>query len=87
MGVFTFIFGLAGLALFIIVWVKIFGKAGYPTWYGFLMLVPILNLVMILILAFGEWPIEKESARMIRSDGQSQKTIAQNNKTFPSNFQ
>ena len=39
---------------------KIFSKAGYCWALGLLMLVPIANIVMPFILAFGEWPILKE---------------------------
>ena len=35
-------------------------KAGYEPWYGLLMIVPILNLVLLYFFAFTEWPIEKQ---------------------------
>ncbi|MHC4666094.1 MAG: hypothetical protein ACYS9T_09095 [Planctomycetota bacterium] len=44
---------------------RIFGKAGYPWALGLLMLVPIANIVMPLVLAFGDWPIQKE-LRLLR---------------------
>ncbi len=36
---------------------RIFRKAGYPPALGFLMIVPFVNLVMLLILAFIDWPL------------------------------
>lgn len=39
---------------------KVFSKAGYGGPMGCLMFIPILNLIALLILAFGEWPIERE---------------------------
>ncbi|MHC4265758.1 MAG: hypothetical protein ACYSUK_07485 [Planctomycetota bacterium] len=39
---------------------KICSKAGHSWALGLLMLVPIANLVLILILGFGDWPIHKE---------------------------
>jgi heme/copper-type cytochrome/quinol oxidase subunit 2 len=39
---------------------RIFKKAGYNWAWGLLWLVPIGNIVVILMLAFGDWPIHKE---------------------------
>jgi hypothetical protein len=58
------IFMLGMLALMIVIWWKIFEKAGHPGWLGLLMLVPIANIIMILVLAFGEWPVHRELARL-----------------------
>jgi len=41
-----------------IVFGNISSKAGYPRWHGFVMLIPILNIVAIVIFAFSSWPIE-----------------------------
>jgi len=56
----TLVIVLASLVLGIIIWWKIFSKAGYSGALGLLMLVPIANLVMLLVLAFGQWPIQRE---------------------------
>jgi hypothetical protein len=54
------------LALMIIVPIKlliscmIFHKAGYSWAFGLLMLVPIVNIIMIFVLAFGDWPVRRE---------------------------
>ena len=45
----------------IFLWCKIFSKAGYCWALGLLLFVPFVgNLVMLLILAFGDWPILRE---------------------------
>jgi hypothetical protein len=49
-------FGILGIIIF---W-KIFSKAGYSGAMSLLMLVPIANIVVLCILAFGEWPIYRE---------------------------
>ncbi len=54
------VFALAMLVFMALVYWKIFSKAGYPGALGLLMLVPIANIVMLLILAFGQWPIHRE---------------------------
>jgi hypothetical protein len=43
-----------------IVYCMIFSKAGYCWALGLLVLVPIANIIMPLILAFGDWPVRKE---------------------------
>jgi hypothetical protein len=54
------------LALLIIVPIKlliccmVFHKAGYSWALGLLMLVPIANIIMIFVLAFGDWPVRRE---------------------------
>ena len=39
---------------------KIFAKAGYCWAFGLLMFIPIANIIMIFMLAFGEWPIQRQ---------------------------
>ncbi|MEA5445042.1 hypothetical protein VCB98_04315 [Gammaproteobacteria bacterium AB-CW1] len=34
-------------------------KAGYNPWLGLLAAIPIVHLVLLLILAFSEWPIHR----------------------------
>ncbi len=41
-------------------WFFIYKKAGFHPAMGCLMFVPLVNLVMMFILAFSEWPIERE---------------------------
>ena len=54
------IVGLVGFIFAIIIYWQIFAKAGYSGALGLLMFVPIANIVMLCILAFGEWPIYRE---------------------------
>jgi heme/copper-type cytochrome/quinol oxidase subunit 2 len=60
---FGLIFGLIGLVSIVftvIIYWKIFSKAGYSGAMSLLMFVPIANIVALCILAFGEWPIYRE---------------------------
>jgi len=43
---------------------RIIGKAGWPGWYSLGLLVPVLNLVLIVMFAFKEWPVETENRVM-----------------------
>lgn len=44
----------------VLLYCKVFSKAGYCWAFGLLVLVPIVSIVMPFILAFGDWPIQKE---------------------------
>jgi hypothetical protein len=60
-------FGLLGLVLlvvFLVVWIKIMSRTGYNGALGCLMLVPVVNLILMLVLAFKEWPVERENKRL-----------------------
>jgi hypothetical protein len=59
-GLFALIIGLAAIVFAVVIYWRIFAKAGYSGALGLLMFVPIVNLVMLGILAFAEWPIYKE---------------------------
>jgi uncharacterized membrane protein YhaH (DUF805 family) len=59
LGLLWFVIILCSLVLGIIVNWRIAAKAGYPGAISLLMLVPFANLVLLLIFAFGEWPIER----------------------------
>ncbi len=41
-------------------WMRIYRRAGYRPALGVLMLVPVINVFMFLLLAYYEWPIERE---------------------------
>lgn len=56
----TSIISLAAIIFAVVIYWKIFSKAGYSGAMGLLMFVPIANIVVLCILAFGEWPIYKE---------------------------
>ncbi len=44
----------------IVIYWRIFSKAGYSGALSLLMFVPVANLVMLCVLAFAEWPIYQE---------------------------
>ena len=50
----------------LLVWAfcRIFSKAGYHWAMGLLMLVPVADVVLPLVLAFGDWPIQKEMRKL-----------------------
>ena len=57
--VFVFV-ALIVTALIVWAYCRIFSKAGYCWAFGLLMFVPIANIIMPFVLAFGDWPIYKE---------------------------
>jgi uncharacterized membrane protein YhaH (DUF805 family) len=67
--VIALIIGLLSLVLSIIVWWKIFSKAGYSGALSLLMLVPIVGLIVVLYLAFATWPIQRELEQLRRGQG------------------
>ncbi len=57
---FGILMGLIVAIIKVLVFCKIFSKAGYCWALGLLMLVPIANIIVPFVLAFGDWPIRKE---------------------------
>ncbi len=51
-----FIVYAALIVLVFVGWVKILRKAGYSGWWSLLIIVPLVNIVMFLVFAFGDWP-------------------------------
>lgn len=43
---------------------KLVSKTGYSGWLSLLLYVPLVNFIVILILVFGTWPIERELQRL-----------------------
>ena len=74
--VFIFI-GLALCILQVVVFCKIYARAGYSWAMGLLMLIPVVNFVMMLILAFSEWPIQKQ-VRQLQQQIATQATPREN---------
>lgn len=58
--VFAVLLALIVLALTVLIFCRYFSKAGYSWALGLLMLVPIANIIMPFVLAFGDWPIHKQ---------------------------
>jgi len=50
---------------------KIFGKAGYHWALGFLLLVPIVNIVLPFYLAFADWPVRQELRELKQRFGET----------------
>lgn len=64
---------LAATVFGIFIYWKIFSKAGYSGAMSLLMLVPIANIIVICMLAFGNWPILQELEQLraqVRGGGQ-----------------
>lgn len=59
--------GLVGLAvwlIFLIAYIKIISKAGYSGWWVLIMFVPIVNVIMLLVFAYKQWPVQRELAEL-----------------------
>ncbi len=39
---------------------RICAKAGFPGWYGVGVVIPMVNILLVLYLAFAEWPLERK---------------------------
>jgi hypothetical protein len=71
------IVGLAFWIIFLIAYIKIISRAGYSGWWVLIMFVPIVNIIMLLVFAYKEWPIQRELrelrgwANQIQRSGQS----------------
>lgn len=63
-------FYLAMLAFGIYMYVRVARKAGYPGGYALLMFIPFVNLIVMLMFVFSEWPIERELAALRARVGQ-----------------
>jgi len=68
---FAIFVGLIVLAIKILIFCKIFSKAGYSWALGLLMLLPIVNIIMAFFLAFADWPIRKELRQLKQQQGKS----------------
>jgi hypothetical protein len=51
------IFILIGIVILIIPYWMIFKKAGFSPWLSILMFVPLVNFIMLYVLAFSEWKV------------------------------
>lgn len=58
------IVALAVWVIFLIGYLKIISKAGYSGWWVLIMFVPIVNVIMFLVFAYKEWPIQRELAEL-----------------------
>ncbi len=56
MGSFGLVMMLIFAVLIILPFWFIFSKAGFSQWLSFLMVVPIVNVIMLYVFAFSDWP-------------------------------
>lgn len=59
-GCFGILIVLAISLFFVVLYCKIFTKAGFHWAMGLLMFIPVANFIALLILAFCEWPVQRE---------------------------
>lgn len=59
---------LALVLVYVVVWLRIFRRAGLPRAFGVLMLVPPLTFVLPLYMAFTRWPVERPPIRTAKVD-------------------
>jgi hypothetical protein len=62
--IFGFVLLVVALNVVLVVWpfCRIFSRAGYPWALGLLMMVPIADIIMRFVLAFGDWPIFRKQS-------------------------
>ena len=44
---------------FVVVFGRILNRAGYSRWWLLTLFVPILNLIMLWVFAFADWPVSR----------------------------
>ena len=66
---FGIFFGLIATAIKLLIFCKIFSKAGYSWALGLLMLIPIADIIMVFYLAFADWPVQKEVRQLRQQQG------------------
>lgn len=57
--VFVLLFWAIGIAIVIIPFWKIYEKAGFSKWLSLLMIVPVVNLIVLYVVAFSTWPVHR----------------------------
>ncbi|HWE92224.1 MAG TPA: hypothetical protein VG317_22355 [Pseudonocardiaceae bacterium] len=60
------IIGAVVFVALLIAYITIIRKAGYSGWWVLLMFVPLVNVIMLFVFAFSEWPVVRE-ARQFRA--------------------
>ncbi len=61
--------GLVGLIFALVIYWRIFSKAGYSGARSLLLLIPIVNLIIIIMFAFSEWPVQRELNQLRQTAG------------------
>lgn len=60
LGVVFLVMTLVSVLLYIVPMWKIFSRTGQSGALSLLMLIPVVNIIMLFVLAFGNWPILQE---------------------------
>jgi heme/copper-type cytochrome/quinol oxidase subunit 2 len=66
---FSLIAGLIGFIFALVLYWRIFSKAGYSGARSLLMLIPVVNLIIIIMFAFAEWPVQRELKQLRQAAG------------------
>ncbi len=48
------------MAIIVIPFWKIYSKAGFSQWLSLLMIVPLINLIVLYVVAFSAWPTQRQ---------------------------
>ncbi len=64
------VFSLISVIIGILIYWKIFSKAGFSGWLSLTMLIPLVNIIMMFYLAFAEWPVVRELNQLKQSKQQ-----------------
>jgi len=62
------VLAIAFAVLSVVIYWRIFAKAGYNGALGLLLFVPIANFIVLCLLAFGEWPVYRELDELRRRE-------------------
>jgi hypothetical protein len=71
------------VVLFVVAWMKIFVKAGHSAFMGLLMIVPLVNFIVFLSLAFTDWPIHARMRNLAQSNTPSNPAPLENTAIAP----
>lgn len=55
------LFFLVGAAIVVVPFWKIYSKAGFSKWLSLLMVVPLVNLLVLYVVAFSPWPVHRQT--------------------------
>ncbi len=61
-------------ALAVLVYCRIFAKAGFHWAFGLLVLVPVFSFFVPIYLAFADWPVQQECRRLRQNTGEGRST-------------
>lgn len=62
----------AVVAFMVYLYLRIIQKAGFSGWWVLALFVPVLNLVMLIVFAFAEWPVERRARQAVGSGAYGQ---------------